>query len=232
MRKAMVSRFARLGVAALGVAVLANCQSSTTAPGGAGGGGGGGGMLGPTQFDTNYSNFNGLVPTTDLPSSGVGSYAGAVKVDSIVPGTTGTAMADVSFDVNFATPGGGAITNGVANNFRGTVDGQDFAYDGELRTGNRYPTALAVTTDQDLGPLPGGVGIPGGIPAFRSGSVVIPMYGRYDTADQESEILLSLTGVFKGAGAQSVGGGAIVQQITNNSVAEQAGTGDWYAHRN
>ncbi|WP_102109302.1 hypothetical protein [Oceaniglobus roseus] len=225
-------RGVRAGALALGAVALAGCVNNGTATPGGGTGGGGGGTppATPATYQANLDAVQALVPTSDMPVSGSATYTGATRLD-IVQGGTGELYGDVSFDVDFAAANNAAISNGVANNWRGTVDGQAVAFNGELRTGPKYPSSF--NNDEQPIVAPPGVILPPGTPtSVRPGSASIALYGDIDDANAgNSEVLLTLGGNFTGPQGQAIHGPAQIQQITGTSVAERAGAGTWYAER-
>ncbi|WP_226780794.1 hypothetical protein [Oceaniglobus trochenteri] len=223
MTRNRVSTVLRLGAGLMAATSLSACLGS----GSGGGGGGGGGPVDVTQYDTNLERVRDMIPTSDMQTTGTASFSGNTYLEP-VDGTTGHIIGDVNIDVDFAAANDAAIS-GTANNFRGVLDGEDVAMEGELSTGPRFPSAFV--NDDIAVPVPPGGPIPGAPATVRPGSASIAMYGDIVDEGDTSTVLLTLGGNFVGPGGQALHGPALLQEITGTSVAERAASGTFYVER-
>ncbi|MDO9524110.1 MAG: hypothetical protein Q7J57_01005 [Gemmobacter sp.] len=190
----------------LACAALSACLGNG-AGGGAGGGGGGGGTgLTPEEYDANFERVTGMIPTSDMPSTGSAKFTGTVSTELRETGPSGAVagrmLGDLDMDINF-DPTVVSPISGTATNFRGVIDGNDVAFSGTLATdAARLPTAIAVT--EDTIPLP-----TGGSVDLRAGSMSANLFGDLELDGADGEVILSLGGAFVGPGAQASYGPAI-----------------------
>lgn len=210
----------KLSTALLAATALSGCFLSS-------GGGAGGGVAGNFgQFDTAYANAETRMLTTDMPVSGSASYVGSAAMTLSQGGVEGgRVLSDLALEVLFGPDQSGTI-DGTASNFRGTVQGEEVAFEGSLSSANAagLPNMTQVTETTVDAPVVGPV-------TTRTGVLFVNMRGEL-TADGDTEtVLMTLGGAFTGEGATGAFGPASIQVENPLEPDPIVGAGTYYVNR-
>lgn len=199
----------RLVAALMACTAVAGCLGSGGggAGGGTGGGGGGGGATTIAQHDAAFDRVKGLIPTSDMPTTGTANFAGTVKT-VLNKGTNpiGTLLGDLEMAIDFGAADKTKAITGSATNFHGTVNGKDETYTGTLTTANAaaksLPSTLAIDERTITPPV-------GGPVTVRTGSIMANMSGDLTVGGKSGTVLLTTGGTFFGPGGQAISGPAL-----------------------
>lgn len=209
--------------AALG---LAACSSGT-------GGGGASAPVTAADYDAKMTTLQSTAPTGDMPTSLNATFTGATQQD--LRETTGGAvvgemMADLELTADWTD---GQTTNpwsGTADNFRGTLSGEEFALTGELTVAEAEAKGLTST----IGRSANTIALPtGGSTTVATGAASIALAGDFEDEDgTEHEVIMNLGGAFLDEGGQAIIGPAATQGFTDGGVRSGLiGGGDFYLER-
>ncbi|MDD7971958.1 hypothetical protein [Roseinatronobacter alkalisoli] len=220
----MIKRYTlrRTGVMITASVALAGCLGGGGGAGGGGGGGGGAGTV--TQHDARFDQISGMIPTTDMPTTGSADYAGSVKT-VLNEGSTpiGTLLGDIEMQLNFgqafADPASQSVS-GRIHNIRGTVGTEDVTYEGELTT-----AAAAAPSTMSINQMAiAGTTVTTGVIASNFGGE-LTLDGTTGNAN------LMLGGAFVGAGGQAASGPAVGGWWRPGGLSDYTVGGTWYIER-
>lgn len=228
----MVIRFPllRTGILISASIALAGCLGSSgggAGGGGAGGGAGGGGAGTVAQHDTRFDQISGMIPTTDMPTTGSANYAGSVKT-ILNEGSTpiGTLLGDIEmqldFGMAFADPASQSVT-GRVHNIRGTIGTEDVTYEGELTTAAAAAPSTMAITETSLG-MPG-------VPDITTGAIMSNFGGDLTLDGTTGQANLMLGGAFSGPGGQAASGPANGALWRPGGLSDYTVGGTWYIER-
>lgn len=222
----------RFGILLGACTALAGCLSSGGGGAGGGGGGGGGTPTTPADYDAAFNRISALGPTQDMPITGTATYNGAAKV-ALNKGTDkiGDLLGDLEFTVDFAAANADSTKglSGKAGNFRGTVDGTDVAFEGELTTAaasaRGLPQTVGITTTTITLPIVGGER------TLRTGSFMAHLAGDLDVAGESGLVVVQTGGTFFGDGGQAITGPVGGTWWGPGGPSEYTVGGTWYVEK-
>lgn len=196
-----------------------------------GGGGGGGGPIGTVaQHDAAYTRVSGLIPTSDMPTTGTANFEGGVKAVLNKGGSAiGTMLGDLEMAIDFGAADKTRAVTGSATNFRGTIGGNDETFAGTLTTADAAAKGLpsAISIDEfttppiaDVPPI-----------TVRTGAISANFSGDLDLNGTAGTVLLTTGGAFVGTGAQGAHGPALGTWWGPAGPSEYNVTGTWFVER-
>lgn len=208
---------------------LSGCLN--TGGGGAGGGGGGGGGATVAQFDAAYNRITSLAPTSDMPATGTATYTGAAKL-ALNEGSTkiGDLLADLEYTIDLGAASADRTTgmSGKAGNFRGTVNGEEVAFAGEVTTAEgkarSLPQAVDITETTMTLPVVGTT-------TLRTGAIMANMAGELEVNGERGLVILQTGGNFFGPGGQAMSGPAGGSWWGPAGPSSYTVAGTWYAEK-
>jgi len=221
----MVTRVSMLQIGVLISAsfALAGCFGGSGGGSGGGGGGGGGGAT-VEQHDTRFDQLSGMIPTTDMPTSGTADYAGSVKT-ILNEGSTpiGTLLGDIEMQLNFgqafADPTSQSVS-GRVHNIRGTVNGEEVSYDTELTTAAAGPPSTMNISQTSVGGT-----------TLTTGVIGANFAGDVTYEGETGQANLMLGGAFSGAGGQAATGPAAGSWWRPGGLSDFTVGGTWFIER-
>lgn len=194
------------------------------ATGGGGGGPGGGGAATAGQHDTRFDQISSMIPTTDMPTAGSANYAGSVKT-ILNEGNTpiGTLLGDIELQLNFGQAFADATSQSVSgrvHNIRGTVSGEDVAYENELTTEAAGPPSTMNISQTSVAGM-----------TLTTGAIMANFAGDVTLDGETGQANLMLGGAFAGSGGQAAHGPAAGSWWRPGGVSDYSVGGTWYIER-
>lgn len=226
---------------------LGACSSSN------GGGGGGGGATAapapqattpapapapapvamPDDFQSNFDRVTALGPTGNMPDTLTATYTGVASMDlhdaNQGGGKVGSVLADLELLLNFTDGQANNPWSGKADNFRGDINGTDFAGIGTLTVANAegksLPSTFARNVNTINAPIVGPV-------TTATGAAMVNLSGELDVNGEKGDILMALGGQAFGDQAKAVAGTASTQWFGPQSgFGPVTGAGNFYVER-
>lgn len=205
---------------------MAACSSSGS---GTTGGGGGGGAA---SYDANLDRVQGMAPTGNMPTRINATYTGMTRQDlreTSGGAVVGQMLADLELAADWTD---GQSTNpwsGKADNFRGELNGSDFALDGELTVAEAEAKGFSST----IGRTSNTINLPtGGTQTVATGAAMIQLAGEVDDDGAKTDVLMNLGGSFFGSGAKAITGPASTQGFQAGGIrSDLVAAGDYYAEK-
>lgn len=214
----------RVGIMMTAGLALAGCLGSSGGGSAGGGGGGGGGAGSVGQHDTRYDQLSAMIPTTDMPTTGTANYAGSVKT-ILNEGSTpiGELLGDIELQLNFGQAFADNTVSSVSgrvHNIRGTVGGDDVAYDTELTTAaSGAPSTMTITQTDVAGTT------------VTTGAIMSNFAGDVTHEGESGQVNLMLGGYFVGGGGQAALGPASGAWWGPGGLSDYSVGGTWYIER-
>ncbi|MBB06428.1 MAG: hypothetical protein CML03_13105 [Pseudooceanicola sp.] len=214
-------------IASAGVA-LAGCNVASG--GGGGGGTAAGGAVTSGNYAANLKAVQDLIPTSDMPTSLKATYNGASRMDlreTNGGAIVGEVLADLELTADWTDGQAGNPWSGKADNFRGTLNKNDFAIAGDLTVAK----AEAKSLTSAIGRTSNTINLPtGGSTTVSTGSTMIQLSGEVDNDGTPTTVLMSLGGGFFGSGGQAISGPASLQGFRSGGIrSDLIAAGDFYA---
>lgn len=207
-----------LVAAALSTAACSNSGTTTTA-----------GSAAPADYDSELTRVQNLAPTGDMPKTLNATYTGMTRQDlreTAGGAVVGQMMADLELNADWTEGQAGNPWSGKADNFRGQLNGSDFALDGELTVAEAEAKSLtsAIGRTETTVPLP-----VGGSRTIATGAATINLAGEVDDNGAPTTVLMNLGGSFVGAGGKAITGPASTQGFRTGGLrSDLVAAGDYY----
>jgi len=203
---------------------LAACSTSNSGTASSKGGSG--------SYDSNLTRVQNMGPTGDMPTSIKATYTGMTRQDlreTSGGAVVGQMMADLELTADWTD---GQTTNpwsGKADNFRGDLNGTDFALTGELTVANAEAKSLTST----IGRSENTVALPtGGSQTVATGAAMINLAGDIDDNGNPTTVLMTLGGGFFGSGGKAITGPASTQGFRAGGLrSDLVAAGDYYLEK-
>lgn len=207
-----------LVAAALSVAACSSSGTTSNAGNGA-----------PADYDSELTRVQNLAPTGDMPKTLNATYTGMTRQDlreTAGGAVVGQMMADLELTADWTEGQAGNPWSGKADNFRGQLNGSDFALDGELTVAEAEAKSLTSTIGRNETTVPLPVG---GSRTVATGAATINLAGEVDDNGAPTTVLMNLGGSFFGAGGKAITGPASTQGFRAGGLrSDLVAAGDYY----
>ncbi|MGR3453096.1 hypothetical protein [Pseudooceanicola sp.] len=186
----------------------------------------------PADYATELNRVQNLAPTGDMPKTLNATYTGMTRQDlreTAGGAVVGEMMADLELTADWTEGQAGNPWSGRADNFRGDLNGTDFALTGELTVAEAEARSLTSTIGRTETTVPLPIG---GTRTVATGATMINLAGDVDNNGTPTTVLMNLGGAFFGSGGRAITGPASTQGFRAGGVrADLVAAGDYYAEQ-